>query len=239
MISRSNIPPMLDYAGYAAGVEGLGPGKRVVLWVRGCAIGCPGCMTPELWEAGKARPLSGLIEELTPLLAGADGLTISGGEPFDQPGALAILVDALRASPALHALETLVYTGYAWERLRAYADGSAPAPLPMTRLHLPAPEDVAALLARIDLLIDSPFVQTAANTLQWRGSDNQRVHLLSSQAKRYEPLKDDPMPAQRILQVQMLGTARYRLIGIPHRGDLQVFRAAMAARGFTVKPEHE
>ena len=76
---------MLDYSGWAAGVHGLGPGRRVVLWVRGCSIGCPGCMTPELWAKVQPRPIEPLAEMLSGALQGHEGLTISGGEPFEQP----------------------------------------------------------------------------------------------------------------------------------------------------------
>ena len=40
-------------------VTSLGPGRRVVLWVTGCAKHCEGCMSPEMQdpEAGKAIPV--------------------------------------------------------------------------------------------------------------------------------------------------------------------------------------
>ena len=148
---------------------------------------------------GVPRPLDAVLAELLPWARLADGLTISGGEPFEQPAALAALIRALRTHVDL---EVLVFSGYLLEELRA--QGGA----------------VDELLALIDLLIDGPFLQAAANTLQWRGSDNQRVHLLSTRAHRYSESSDLPMPAQRPLQVQMLGATRVRIIGIPRRGDL-------------------
>ena len=45
------------------------------------------------------------------------------------------------------------------------------------------------------------------------------------------------MPEQRPLQVQMLSATRFRIIGIPRRGDIAAYRAAMAARGLEVTPE--
>lgn len=206
---------LLDYDGCAYPVEGLGPGRRVALWVRGCRRHCPECIAPELWAPGTPTPVADVAAELLPLLAGADGLTISGGEPFDQASALRTLVALLRVH---HDVEVLVYTGYRREEL---ADGEA-----------------AALLDAIDLLIDGPYDRDVPNTLGWRGSDNQRVHLLSPRAARYAALATAPMPDQRPLQVQMLGATRYRLIGIPRRGDLAAYRDAMAARGIQVQPDH-
>jgi len=109
----------------------------------------------------------------------------------------------------------LIYTGYTLEDLCAR-------------------EDAAPLLALIDLLIDGPFLDSAPNTKEWRGSDNQRVHLLSPRAQRYAGMIDQPMPEARMLQVQALDATHFRVIGIPRRGDLAAYRAAMAARGFEV-----
>jgi hypothetical protein len=65
------------------------------------------------------------------------------------------------------------------------------------------------------------------------------VHQLSERAQRYAAFADQPMPAQRQLQVQMLSATRFRIIGIPRRGDVDAYRAAMAARGLEVKPDCE
>jgi anaerobic ribonucleoside-triphosphate reductase activating protein len=203
---------LLDYAGYACPVEGLGPGKRLILWVRGCGRRCPGCIAPEMWEPGEALPIEPLARELLPQLAGVTGLTISGGEPFDQAEALCALLDRLRAEQDV---EVMSYTGYLIEELRA-GGGAA-----------------AALLDRLDLLVDGPFIETEPNTLQWRGSDNQRLHLLSPRAQHYIGQESQPMAEPRPLQVQMVTPVSYRVIGIPRRGDLAAYRTAMAA----LKPE--
>ena len=220
-MSDTPTPPhsvTLDYAGSAFPVEGLGPGRRVAMWVRGCGKRCAGCIAPELWLPGEPTPVARVADELLPLVAQADGLTISGGEPFDQAEALCALLEALRG---VYDIETLIYTGYHYDELTA-REGA-----------------VARLLNIIDILIDGPFERDHPNTLQWRGSDNQCVRLLSARAQRYAEVIDQPMPAQRPLQVQMLSSSRFRLIGIPRRGDLEIYRAAMAARGVEVKPEHE
>lgn len=217
-MKSSGASVALDYAGYAAGVEGLGPGKRLVIWVRGCRIGCPGCMTRELWDTGQPTALDDVVNELVPHLAQADGLTISGGEPFDQAVALSALIERLRQHSDL---EVLVYSGYTLECLK----GRGP--------------ETEELLQQIDMLIDGPYIQRATNILQWRGSDNQRVHLLSVRAQRYACTKESPMPEARALQLQMLGPQTYRIIGIPRRGDLEAYRAAMAARGLRLESGDE
>ena len=211
--------PLLDEAGYAYPVEGLGPGRRVALWVRGCSRRCPGCIAPELWEPGTPRLPATVAEELLPLLAQADGLTISGGEPFEQPEAVLELLAVLRSRQPV---EALIYSGFLYEELLSFGGATA------------------ALLAQTDMLIDGPFLETCSNTRQWRGSDNQRVHLLSDDAQmRYAGAVDEFMPEMRPLQVQQLASGVFRLIGIPRRGDLNAYRIALRARGIRVGEQHD
>ncbi|HEY3415418.1 MAG TPA: 4Fe-4S single cluster domain-containing protein [Armatimonadota bacterium] len=211
---RGMCAKALNYAGYAFPAEGLGPGKRVVMWVRGCRRGCVGCVAPDLQTPGQPTPIDDIVEQLAPALARADGLSISGGEPFDQAEALSCLLDRLRARTVV---EVLVYSGYLYEELMKRDDASR------------------ELLRRLDLLVDGPFLQDEPNTLQWRGSDNQRVLLLSQQAQQYQEIKDTLMPERRPLHIYQITPGHYRLIGIPRRGDLLAFQQQMAARGFEVR----
>lgn len=217
-VKSDNSTLSLDFAGHAFPVEGLGPGTRMAMWVRGCPLACPSCLTPDLWESSDKRiPVARVAATLLPDLAKSDGLTISGGEPMEQALALVQLVRALREE--LPALEVLVYSGYVLEELELRPDARA-------------------LLEEIDLLIDGRFVQSASNELGWRGSDNQRLHLLSQRAReRHAEAPDAPMPAVRPLQMQPLGAGRFRMVGIPRRGDYERYRAVMAERGLEISPE--
>ncbi|HEX9996905.1 MAG TPA: 4Fe-4S single cluster domain-containing protein [Abditibacterium sp.] len=214
---------LLDVADWAFPAEGLGPGKRLILWVRGCPLACPGCMTPEFWDNGAPqthRETGEIAAILAPLLRDLDGLTISGGEPTLQSAALTDLIEKLRQFEGLETLEVLSYSGFTLEELNTRG------------------ADVAAYLCTLDILIDGRFEQNAGNLKAWRGSDNQRVHLLSERAQRlYADKIDAEMPAERPLQLQMLGGAGYRLIGIPKRGDLAAYRAAMNTIGIKVRPD--
>ena len=89
--------------------------------------------------------------------ADVDGLTLLGGEPFEQAascGALARLVRATGRS-------VMVFTGYVREELERRPDARA-------------------LLAETDLLVDGPFDRTRPErTRRWIGSENQRIHHLT------------------------------------------------------------
>jgi anaerobic ribonucleoside-triphosphate reductase activating protein len=89
------------------------------------------------------------------------GISVVGGEPFDQPAALAVLVREVAARwPRCGDIPRItVYTGYTYEAL--------------VERHEPM---VETALRFIDVLIDGPFVRALADrNLAYRGSSNQRV----------------------------------------------------------------
>jgi anaerobic ribonucleoside-triphosphate reductase activating protein len=198
----------------------LGHGVRAGLWVQGCTIGCDGCISQDTWPAdgGADVTVDALVDWLTGLPAPLDGLTISGGEPFQQPEALAALLGAVRAvAPA--SFDVLVYSGYAWPRLERDA-ATAPA------------------LALCDAVIAGPFVRRRAGAFALRGSANQRVVTLTALGEeRYGALEPHPRAA---MQVGVEGDRLY-CIGIPRPGDMdrmaeQLASAGIAFEGLTWRP---
>ena len=137
-----------------------GPGARFVVWFQGCTLGCPGCFNPTTHDAGGGRAiaLDELVAELTRTAraGGLEGLSLSGGEPLQQPEAARVLLDAARAL----GLSTLAFSGYAIDEIRA----------------LPGGPDV---LARLDVLIDGRYIARERLATGLRGSANQRIQLLT------------------------------------------------------------
>lgn len=128
--------------------------------MQGCTLGCAGCFNPGTHAAGGGREVT--IDELARQLdeaktAGVEGLSLSGGEPLQQPAASAALLDAARAL----GMTTLAFSGYTLEEIR----------------ELPGGPDV---LARLDVLIDGRYVAGQRLATGLRGSANQRIHLLTS-----------------------------------------------------------
>ena len=74
-----------------------GPGLRYAVFVQGCSHHCPGCHNPESQpaEGGTETTLAALLADIR-----ANGLvhdvTLSGGEPFEQPKACAALAAELK-----------------------------------------------------------------------------------------------------------------------------------------------
>lgn len=142
----------------------MGPGKRACLWVRGCSMRCKGCATPEFLENSPPTPesaqwLSAQIQTVAREHR-LEGLSFSGGEPFDQAEALSnIAQNAKRIG-----LSVLAWSGYTLEFLESHR----------------APPGASDLLSQLDALIDGPYIETAPSILPYRGSANQRLHLFTS-----------------------------------------------------------
>lgn len=150
-----------------------GPGRRFAMWVQGCTIRCPGCCNPQMfareggteWDAGDlaARVLA------TPEI---EGLSILGGEPFEQAEALAELTRAVRAGGR----SVMTYTGYTLAELRARGDAATD-----------------AALASTDLLVDGRFDAALYETKRrWIGSSNQALHFLSDRYAHDDPRFHEP-----------------------------------------------
>lgn len=134
-------------------VRVLGPGLRYVLWVQGCERRCPGCTAPTAWDMRKGDPIPAAALAWEIALSGAEGLTISGGEPFLQAEALGRMVELIHRR---RDMGVIVYTGFLYEELLGM-DGAQ------------------ALLSRTDLLIDGPYIREMDDGRSLRGSSNQRV----------------------------------------------------------------
>src|SRR5438094_1700531 len=101
----------------------LGPGRRIGIWTQGCRIHCKGCVSQDTWAADPDREttVARLIGWCRKTAGSAfDGVTISGGEPFDQPKALSTLLDGLlhwRATDGPD-FDILCYSGYRLSHLQ-------------------------------------------------------------------------------------------------------------------------
>lgn len=133
-----------------------GPGFRYTVFTQGCSHHCPGCHNPETHDfaGGRTVDTEAIVAQMraNPLL---DGLTLSGGDPMEQPAPCAELA---RQAHAL-GLNVWCYTGYTLEQLLAEAD----------------PERLA-LLRGTDVLVDGPFLLAQRSLeLKYCGSRNQRL----------------------------------------------------------------
>jgi anaerobic ribonucleoside-triphosphate reductase activating protein len=135
-----------------------GPGIRYVVFAQGCKHNCPGCHNPQThsFSGGKLIGIDQIIEQIkrNPLL---DGVTFTGGEPFEQAEQFAEL--GRRAQEM--GLSVMVYTGYLYEVIISKKDLNS---------------GWSKLLEVADILVDGPFIEAEKDyLLKFRGSKNQRI----------------------------------------------------------------
>jgi anaerobic ribonucleoside-triphosphate reductase activating protein len=193
-------------------VTRLGPGRRVGIWVQGCSIRCPGCISVDTWAQGRGRTgVCEVLDAIAPWISTADGFTISGGEPFDQPDALNSLLAGIRKRSAA---DILVFTGYSLEAIGL---------------------QLSSMDGLIDALIADPFDETAPQTLALRGSDNQRLLLLTALGR--ERFADYERPAdarERTIDVMFDANGEVWLAGIPVRDDFRRLQRLLQETGAKV-----
>jgi len=140
-------------------ITSLGYGRRIGLWFSGCNRNCFGCITPEFKTFGKNTNTKDVIDfiEQKFLDDQCDGITISGGEPFEQPEAL----DEVVRTAKRFTNDILVFSGYTYEELRKrdcmYTKN---------------------VLDSIGVLIDGEYKQALNDGLGLRGSINQNIIIL-------------------------------------------------------------
>ena len=133
-----------------------GPGLRYAVFVQGCPHACPGCHNPDSQpaEGGEVHSVQEVLADIrqNPLV---QGVTLSGGEPFQQADACAELAEALKAE----GYSVWTYTGGLFEDLMANGG-----------------EGAQRLIRSTDVLVDGPFVEAFRSLdLKWCGSSNQRL----------------------------------------------------------------
>lgn len=191
----------------------LGPGVRAVVWVHGCPLRCAGCVAPEdiPFEGGEQRATDDLAAELNALPSEVAGLTLSGGEPMAQAAALGRLVDQMRAG---RDWSVMAYSGFTLEHLLRHGTAAQ-----------------RALIERLDILVDGPYLARRHADLLWRGSANQRLRFLTD---RHRPPAEDTSAG---LEFDVTaGTLTWT--GVPPVPDFRTgFEQAMAAAGSVLTPK--
>ncbi len=194
----------------------LGPGRRIGLWLQGCTIRCKGCVSQDTWPADPARalPVKTLLDWCKRVAKeGFDGITISGGEPFDQPKSLLALLtqlDVWRTAANLD-FDILCYSGYPLKTLE---------------------QKHSKILARLDALIPEPYADGRPLGALWRGSDNQTLVPLSPRGRvRFAESIDAPQAVTEKRMQVSVEDGKLWMIGIPHRGDMAALEDLCRQRG--------
>jgi anaerobic ribonucleoside-triphosphate reductase activating protein len=141
-----------------------GPGSRVVIWTQGCTKGCKGCFNPETWKNDPQTLLEPNALAAQVLSLRPDGITLTGGDPLEQPVPLLRFLNALHDDGKLIGLPkgVILFTGYTWEEIQ----------------ELPGVDGAAArdCVKLCDVVIDGRYSEELAIGDRLAGSSNQRFH---------------------------------------------------------------
>lgn len=197
-------------------VTALGPGRRAGIWTQGCTFGCPGCVSRDTWDGDGGTThdvdevlawINGLCDEPGSL----DGVTISGGEPSEQPDALRALVagiDTLRTSGRFGG-DVLCYTGCELEEFLTRCSWASGA---------------------IDAVVTGRYRADLPTDLVWRGSANQRLLTLTERGHRVYAAHLAQTSTSPPMQFAVTA-GKVWMVGIPRRGDLKRLEHALRSDG--------
>jgi anaerobic ribonucleoside-triphosphate reductase activating protein len=197
-------------------VSVLGFGRRIGIWTQGCSIGCAGCVSVDTWDpkGGTRVSVRDLVDQVGSLADDFDGITISGGEPFDQPEPLARLLDGLHGviRDSSRPMDLLAYSGRNMHFLR--------------RRH-------QSQLDLLDAVIAGPYIESLPSDHAWFGSRNQKLVALSALGnERYGEGHQSPA---RKMQIQVDPGGSVWMIGVPRSGDMPKIEAGLARRGIQLE----
>lgn len=134
-----------------------GDGIRVVLWVSGCKLHCPGCHNPQTWAFNSGIKFGEQDkEELFDALNKSyiKGLTLSGGNPLDSYEEILVLTKEVKER--FPEKDIWLYSGYEMDELNHH---------------------YSEILDYVDVIVDGPYKEELRDVeLHWRGSSNQNVY---------------------------------------------------------------
>lgn len=178
-------------------IYNLGPGKRIGIWVQGCNLACEGCINQMLWSKrkGKSIPVYEVFNIIKNIEEGYDGITISGGEPFQQYEQLIAFVYLIKTQTKLN---IQCYTGYELNELSTlYQDG--------------------LYLKFIDYLVDGRYVQSQHEDENIKGSKNQNYYqIINGKAIKFD---SDFKSKKWSVNVSLEGNIY--MAGIPMKSDIK------------------
>lgn len=146
-----------------------GPGDRFVIWTQGCSKGCKGCFNPLTWTFEGSKISSNILFQLIKE-SNCSGVTLTGGDPLEQPDELLELLLLLKDLNLKDGI--ILFSGYTLEEIKNIG-GS-----------------VLECLNYVDLLIDGRYVSELFVNDSLRGSSNQNFYFFSDKLKEKEILID-------------------------------------------------
>ena len=135
-----------------------GDGVRLVIWFAGCSLNCDGCQNKDMqkFNSGKEvspKKLASLVIEYLNDNKLVNGITLSGGNPQEQPDLLIFLKAIRKLMPQIN---IWAWSGYTWDKIQQ---------TPTLKEHLDY----------IDTIITGPYIKALHCECEYYGSTNQEA----------------------------------------------------------------
>ena len=173
-----------------------GPGLRDCIYLQGCTIRCEGCTSPQTWDKDNGTLYS--VDFIVDKVLNNDkieGVTFSGGEPFNQAKNLSKIAKIFQENN----LSVVVFTGYELEDILKSND-----------------KYYNELLNFTDLLIDGPFILSKKDfSRPLVGSSNQKFHFLS------DKYCEEDLTKNRNFEVRLLPNGEVLVLGVGNKEEVK------------------
>jgi anaerobic ribonucleoside-triphosphate reductase activating protein len=172
LVSSNNFLRLHHYESVS---QANGPGNRAVIWMQGCTLACPGCYNPQTHPkaGGKRIPPEALLRTIIANTDLIEGITISGGEPFQQITPLLYFLELIKQ---LTDYSVVVFSGYSIEEINK----------------MPATRKIDTLM---DVLIAGRYQHHNRLASRLLGSSNKTMHFFS---QRYSASDFEQLPTTEL-----------------------------------------
>ncbi len=178
-------------------VYNLGEGKRIGIWVQGCNLKCKGCVNKTLWNSkgGKTISVVDVFNWVASIQNDFDGITVSGGEPFQQYEQLISFLHLVKTKTNL---TVYCFSGYY-----------------LNELEEKFPDKL--FLKYIDYLVDGRYIEEEHENTNVKGSENQSVFRIIDEV----PVKQNKTSASKKWSVNISNNNRIYMTGVPKKNELE------------------
>ncbi len=188
-------------------VYNLGEGKRIGIWVQGCNLACKGCVNKTLWNSkgGKSISVVDVFNWVASIQNDFDGITVSGGEPFQQYEQLIAFLHLIKTKTIL---TVHCFSGYYLNELQQQFHDKL-------------------FLKYIDTLVDGRYIEEQHENTNIKGSANQSVYRIVDGV----PIKQNKTKASKKLSLNVSSENEIYMSGIPKKNELKTLCNELAEVG--------
>jgi anaerobic ribonucleoside-triphosphate reductase activating protein len=188
-------------------VYNLGEGTRIGIWVQGCNLGCKGCLNQGIWRktGGKSISLLDVFNWVLSVQDDFDGITISGGEPFQQYEQLISFLHLVKTKTKLN---VYCFSGYYLnELIELFPD--------------------KLFLRYIDTLVDGRYIEEQHENSNLKGSTNQTIYKVINGV----PIVENKTEALNKWSIKVRHDNQIYMAGIPKQGELRDLCSELFKKG--------